>query len=510
MAVSVGKRPDPSLRDVLISTSPSEQRRLQRAAKAGAITRIANGVYINAVDLADQSPDTLGPVALTVRRNWQAIAGHLVPGAVVSHLSAFLAGLTPDAEITLTHPTRFNTSIALPSLKIVLIKGPGRLPGDMQLGGTGLYWASRARWLLENLRKSRSARPRTAGKMRVEAKLVETLNASGEDALNRVRDDARGIADQLDAQAEFDTLDSLVGALLGTYAQGTHTTRAGVLVANGTPIDAGRLNRFAILANYLRTTSVPDFPEVAGRDPARTYFAFLESYFSNFVEGTRFSIEEAEDIALRNKIVPNRPKDSHDILGVFHLILNPHFRSGPPAPNDILERLRERHRIMLERRPEATPGEFKEQTNYAGQTQFVDPGFVRGTLLGGAQLASSVPEGLARAMFYAFLVSEVHPFTDGNGRLSRLLMNSELSRCARCRIIIPTLYHEQYVDAQRALTRYNDPEPFVRALGHIAKWTTLFDYQDLQLVEQALKKVHAFEENPREFRLLTPAGEVFA
>ena len=30
-------------------------------------------------------------------------------------------------------------------------------------------------------------------------------------------------------------------------------------------------------------------------------------------------------------------------------------------------------------------------------------------------------------MYYAFLVSEVHPFDDGNGRLSRLVMNSELT-----------------------------------------------------------------------------------
>jgi fido (protein-threonine AMPylation protein) len=134
---------------------------------------------------------------------------------------------------------------------------------------------------------------------------------------------------------------------------------------------------------------------------------------------------------------------------------------------------------MLSRRPEATPGEFKEQTNFAGTTQFVEPAFVRGTLLEGVRLASSVPEGLARAIFYAFLVSDVHPFNDGSGRLSRLMMNAELSRCDRCRIIIPTLYHEQYVDAQRALTRRDDPEPLIRALSHIARWGTLFDYRDL-------------------------------
>lgn len=510
MAIAAGKRQVSDYREVLIPSDAAAQRKLQRMAQAGELTRIAKGVYVNAVDPAGQVPGTLGPVAQMVRRHWQAILGHLLPGAVVSHLSALSGGITPNDEVTLTHPTRFNASVALPGITAVLMRGPGPLPGDMALGGSGLYWSARSRMLLENLGASRSARPRTAGKAGVESKLVEILNASGEIALNQVRDDARVLAGQLQAEKEFDTLNALVGALLGTYAAGTLVTRQGVLVAKGTPVDAERLNRLTILADHLRTTPVPDFPDVAGQDPAKTHFAFLESYFSNFVEGTRFSIEEAEAIALQNKIVPNRPKDSHDILGVFHLILHPHFRSSLPAPADILEGLRERHRRMLERRPEINPGEFKEQVNFAGTTQFTYPGFVRGTLLEGVKLATGVPEGLARAIFYAFLVSEVHPFGDGNGRLSRLLMNAELSRCGRCRIIIPTLFHEQYVDAQRALSRRDDPDPLIRALGHIAQWAMLFDYHDLKQVVAEMKQANAFQEDPREFKLLTPTGKPFA
>ena len=510
MASLAKKRPKIFADEVMFPADEAEQKKLQRATKQGQITRIMKGIYVDAVAPADLSSGVVSPVDLVVQRNWQKILGHIVPGAVVSHLSAFLGGITPNREILLSHPARFNNSISLPGITAVLMKGPCALPGDMPLGDTGLYWSSRPRMLLENLAKTRGTRPRTAGKTGVEEKLVEILNASGETALNRIRDDARGLAEILGTSKEFNILNEMAGALLGTYDRGALTTSAGVLVARGMPADTERVGRLTLLADHLRITPLPDLPDVAAQDPARTNFAFLESYFSNYVEGTKFSIEEAEGIALRNEIVPNRPKDSHDILGVFKLILHPHFRSSPPPPNEILDGLCERHKIMLERRPEITPGEFKTKANYAGQTKFVGPGFVRGTLLEGAKLAPSVPEGLARAIFYAFLVSEIHPFTDGNGRVARLVMNSELSRLGRCRIIIPTLFHEQYVDAQRALTRNNDPVPIVRALRRAAEWTTLFNYHDLKQVVLEMTKANAFEEEPKNFKLLDRSGKVFA
>jgi hypothetical protein len=68
----------------------------------------------------------------------------------------------------------------------------------MALGDSGLYWSSRPRMLLENLGKSRGGK-RTIGKTGVEEKLVEILNASGEDSLKRIHDDAHAIASQLKA-----------------------------------------------------------------------------------------------------------------------------------------------------------------------------------------------------------------------------------------------------------------------------------------------------------------------
>ena len=295
------------------------------------------------------------------------------------------------------------------------------------------------------------------------------------------------------------------GLLLNTHKKGQLRTRQGRLVAQGTPVDTERLARFEMLATALRTAVLPTIRDVAPEGDAKVHFAFIESYFSNYVEGTRFSIEEAEGIVLRNAIVPGRPKDSHDILGVFNQAMRPGTRDSVPPPDAaFVAGLRERHRAMLERRPEASPGEFKTDANFAGTTQFVLPPFVRGTLQEGSKLALSVPEGLARAIYYAFLVSETHPFDDGNGRLSRLTMNAELSRLGLCRVIIPTLFHPQYVDCQRALTRANEPDGFIKALTFAAQWCSGFRYADLPALIANLKATHAFEESPVQYKLLAP------
>ena len=123
-----------------------------------------------------------------------------------------------------------------------------------------------------------------------------------------------------------------------------------------------------------------------------------------------------------------------------------------------------------------------------------------------ALLARTIPEGLARAIYYAFLVSEVHPFDDGNGRLSRLIMNAELSRTSEARIVISTLLHEEYVDCQRQLSRQNVPTGLVHILALAQQWTVAFDYSDVEPLIAAVKRTNALERPRAEFTLTMPDG----
>lgn len=467
-------------------------RSIQRLVKTGAYIRIHKGVYVANTG----SPDDINAI---VRQNWQKIAGAIVPGGVVSHISSMTSGIQTNNTVTLTHPTQFGNTIQLPGLQLIVLRGAGPLAGDLPLGASGLSWAGRTRQLLENLGR---ASKNKAGRNTVEETLVLILNAQGEKALNDIRDQAAVLAQPLGVPDNASVLTSIIGALLGTHKKGTLKTRDGQMIAQGTLVDIERMVRFELLAAHLRTVALPSIKNVISPGQARHNLAFMESYFSNYVEGTKFDIEEARGIVLNNKPVSSRPKDSHDILGVFKLALTSPFRDSPPAMgSDFLTILASWHEKMLRMRPEAAPGKVKLQVNYAGTTQFVSPNMVRGTLEAGSDLAKSVPEGLARAIYYAFLVSEVHPFEDGNGQVSRLVMNAELSRFGLHRIIIPTLFYPQYVDCARTLTRSNSTEGFVSSLSKMATWCSQFDYADLDALIARIRQTNAFEESPVRYQL---------
>jgi hypothetical protein len=490
-----------TLQDTYVAAqlAPAERKRVERLAKAGSLVRVYKGLYVKA-DGGEEE------VQRRICANWALVAGVVAPGGVVSHMSAFFGG-PKHGVLVISHPTLTRRSVKLPGLTIEIRNGAGILPGDMPLSHSGLYFAGRTRALLENLGRKSGIR---VGQVEVEHRLINTLSASGEATLNAIRDEAASLAGSLGLEETAETLRRVVGELLGTHQRGELKTREGIRIASGKPVDAQRIVRFNLLAAYLRGATLPRIEETIPRGAPRHNAAFIESYFSNYVEGTKFAIEDARDIVINNKIVESRPKDSHDILGVFRLALETPYRHSPPvAGEDFLPRLEAWHCEMLRMRPEANPGVIKTQMNYAGTTQFVSPSHVRGTFEEGSHIALSVPEGFARAVFYAFLISEVHPFDDGNGRLSRLVMNAELSRTHLHRIIIPTLFHPQYVDCARKLTRENEPAGFVRCLAKMARWCSQFDYADLDMLISQLKKTNAMEELPNQYQLLNADGTRF-
>jgi Fic family protein len=155
--------------------------------------------------------------------------------------------------------------------------------------------------------------------------------------------------------------------------------------------------------------------------------------------------------------------------------------------------LRRRYTAIMEARADKRPGAFKTQVNRAGQTVFVAPELVEGTLRHGWQILRSLTEPFHRAAFVMFLVAEVHPFDDGNGRLARAMMNAELIAGEQRRILIPTVYREDYLLALRALSRDQRAEPMLRMLDRAQEFAARIDFADLQQALGVLHACRAFE-----------------
>ena len=243
------------------------------------------------------------------------------------------------------------------------------------------------------------------------------------------------------------------------------------------------------------------------------YLPFFEAYFSNFIEGTEFAVEEAREIVFEHRIPAARPADAHDIMGTYRLVADPVEMSRLPRDADeLLELLRARHRVLLEGRPDKHPGVFKTEANRVGAIDFVTPNLVEGTLREGYRYYRRLAYPFARAVFQMFLISEVHPFDDGNGRVARVMMNAELVAASDVRIIIPTVYRNNYLMSLRALTANGRSDALITTLDFAQRYTSLLDFSDFDSTRLALEQTHAFtdpvEADSTGIRLTLPAAHV--
>src|SRR5579863_10185221 len=86
------------------------------------------------------------------------------------------------------------------------------------------------------------------------------------------------------------------------------------------PYDQERIRLFTQLADRLRQSAPQSRPVTDPRNPRYTYLPFFEAYFSNFIEGTEFELDEAVAVVYDGKQVPGRADDSHDLLGTYQIV----------------------------------------------------------------------------------------------------------------------------------------------------------------------------------------------
>ena len=404
--------------EIVVSTSQTKVA-ISRAASKGTLRKLANRLYTT--NLRDT------PASIVRRHLWPIVAA-FVPGGLIADRTAIENVPASDGSVFLIADRV--RPISLPGLEIKPRKGPAPLESDRPFAG-GLRLSSMARAYLQNMAVSRPREGqvgRTLTREEIEKRLDTLARRGGADALNRLRDEARAIAPALKLEDAFARLDKLIGALLGTREGELETSSARARRA-GRPYDPDRQALFEKLHAELRA-----LPPVIRSAPARTLdqaavLAFYESYFSNFIEGTEFAVDEAAGIVFDGRIPPERPEDAHDILGTYRLAADPtDQRRVPNDTTELFDLLKARHALLMGGRPDKNPGFFKERSNQAGSTVFVAPELVEGTLEQGFRLYQSLESAFARAVFMMFFVAEVPRRHDATMIAATFVVGSPLRR----------------------------------------------------------------------------------
>jgi len=472
---------------------------VSRETKLGRLRKLGSRLYTR--NLTDP------PEKIVQRNLWPLVAAYL-PGALIADRTALENRPATDGSVFLVADHK--RDIVLPGVTLRPRKGPPPLETDRPFIG-GLRIASPARAFLENMRPSRARDgvARTLSKREIEARLNEILRHSGEPALQRLRDEARETAGPLGLADEFRRFDALIGTLLGSR-DALLESPVGIARAAGLPYDPRRLDLLQRL-----------FAELAGSAPVTRLarpkdglaLPFFEAYFSNFIEGTEFAVDEAAEIVFKGYIPQARPEDAHDVLGTWKVVSDAHEMSRLPRNFDELATLlKSRHARIMEGRRDKGPGRFKADPNRAGSTLFVAPELVEGTLARGFEIYRGLTSPLDRAIFMMFLVSEVHPFADGNGRAARIMMNAELVAAGENRIIVPNVYRNNYLMALKALSQNGIAAALLRTMDFAQRYTAAVDFTDLDRARFILDRTHAFldpnEADAAGIRLVMPTPEI--
>ncbi|MEA3054137.1 MAG: hypothetical protein QOG72_3040 [Sphingomonadales bacterium] len=471
--------PEVFVSNIQISKAVSE------AASRGELRKIGSRLYTRNLS---EDPDRL------VRRNWYHLITGYYPDALITDRTALENGPAADGSICLVSTKKRETE--LPGITLRPRKGPGPLATDRRFIG-GARLASTPRAYLENMRESRASPNRvrrTLSREEIETRLDALIRRQGEGPLNKLRDEARSLAPKLALEKEFEELNDLIGALLGTRDVETRSD-VGKARAAGQPFDPDRIALFERLFVALREAIPTPRPAPDRASEANANLAFFEAYFSNFIEGTEFSVGEAREIVFEGAIPAERPEDAHDVLGTFRIVSdNQEMSKVPGAFGEFEALLRHRHAAIMESRPDKNPGGFKAKNNQAGSTLFVAPELVNGTLEKGFEFYHALEEPFQKAAFMMILVSEVHPFADGNGRAGRIMMNAELVAGRQERIVVPTAYRTDYLGALKAFSRNGLTEPLIRMLDAVQEYTASIDWRSFEGARRMLEETNAFDE----------------
>ena len=112
----------------------------------------------------------------------------------------------------------------------------------------------------------------------------------------------------------------------------------------------------------------------------------------------------------------------------------------------------------------------------------------------GITIYQGLDDSIARALFMMFLISGVHPFADGNGGVARIMMKAELVQGGISKIIIPTIFWEDYTLALRQLTRKRQPDIYIGMMARAHAFSHWLNPADFNTTRRQLETSNALKE----------------
>jgi hypothetical protein len=491
----------------IIFASAAKALEVSRSVKAGKLRKLASKLYTD---------DLTSPPEDLVRRHRLEIAAHFYPGALISHRSALEGNVSPGGKLHLTLLNAVAPVRKLPGLEIRIWRGPKPQADDARtpLGdGRELFTSSQARAVLENLQIARAHgddEPKTLSTADLERWLDRYLRIFGIGWLDKLRQQAEILAAGFGWDREQQELNQLVAAIKGETSSYRPTTEFMRSRAHGKPYDPERMTLFGTLHARLAAEPFKELPRPPSNELENR--AFWEAYFSNFIEGTKFTVEEARVIVYDREaakaLEKKRPDDAHDVLETYRLIVDPKISGEIPKDGPhLLELLKRRHARMMASRSAIEPGVFKTTPNQFGSRMFVAPELVAETLAHGWPASRDLSSATARALYVLFLIAEVHPFNDGNGRISRLGMNAELEAAGQARLLIPTSLRNDYLTVLEALTVNSNPEPFISFAHKLIAVNRHLPFGSFEQSLAYFKQTGALDEQPQNFGFFPAMAE---
>lgn len=472
--------------DLEIARTSTDRARLSRQARAGRAVQLAPGIYAVGA--------TLRPEA-AARHHLFAIVAHVWPAAVICDRSALAGGQPVDGYLFICHPEPPRaTELRLPGTTVVPRVGPAPLPGDMPMPN-GLFVSGPVRQLVENIpaRGRPGNPPRLAGLGAVEDTIEEQARSGGGGKITQMVQGLEVLRGSF-SEGSVEKVRQRLAALVGTAMDDVPVSGRYAARLEGQPYDQQRLDLVGGLVETLRST--PPAPRPALGDPKRwEWEPFFEAYFSNFIEGTEFGVEEARQIAVEGVESYDRPQDAHDISATYKLVSDPQLATAVPrSGGELVELLRSHHATLMAARPDQNPGLFKTRSNVAGGYEFVSPQAVEGTLRHGFDLLNGgLTDPFQRALAVMLLLTEVHPFDDGNGRIARILANAELAHAGQVRIVIPTSYRNDYLAGLNGVSnRAGQGQTLIAVLDFAQRWTASLDWSTYEIAHEQLTYANAY------------------